>query len=128
MQPYDDSNIFARILRGEIPVHRKVYEDDYVLAFHDILPKAPLHVLVIPKGKYATVYDFYKQASAEEVLHFSHAVTRIIDQLDIQKKGYRIVTNCGRMGGQEVPHFHLHILSGRSLGPMVEPLKTTSSF
>ena len=128
MQPYDDSYSFARILRGVIPVHRKVYEDDYVLAFHDILPKAPLHVLVIPKGKYATVYDFYKQASAEEVLHFSHAVTRIIDQLDIQKKGYRIVTNCGRMGGQEVPHFHLHILSGRSLGPMVEPLKTTSSF
>ncbi|MBL9029715.1 MAG: histidine triad nucleotide-binding protein [Caedimonas sp.] len=128
MQPYDDSNIFARILRGEIPVHQKVYEDDHVLAFHDILPKAPLHVLVIPKGKYATIYDFYKQASAEELLHFSRAVTRIIDQLDIQKKGYRIVTNCGRMGGQEVPHFHLHILSGRPLGSMVEPLETAPSF
>lgn len=128
MQPYDDSNIFARILRGEIPVHQKVYEDDHVLAFRDILPKAPSHVLVIPKGKYATVYDFYGHASAEELLHFSRAVTRIIDQLDIQKEGYRIVTNCGRMGGQEVPHFHLHILSGRPLGPMVEPLETAPSF
>ena len=121
MQPYDESNIFARILRGEIPA-QKVYEDDDILAFHDITPKAPIHILVIPKGKYATLHDFYSNAGAEELLRFSRGVTHVIDQLGLQKDGYRILANCGLLGGQEVPHFHLHILAGRPLGAMVTPL------
>lgn len=121
MQSYDDSNIFARILRGEISA-QKVYEDDDILAFHDIMPKAPVHVLVIPKGKYVTIHDFYGNAGAEELLRFSRGVAHVIDQLGIQREGYRILANCGLFGGQEVSHFHLHILAGRPLGPMIMPI------
>ena len=118
---YDKNNIFARILRKEIPADI-IYENEYALALHDINPKAPIHILVIPKGKYATLHDFYNNAGAEELLRFSRGVTHVIDQLGLQKDGYRILANCGLFGGQEVPHFHLHILAGRPLGAMVTPL------
>ena len=127
MQPYDNSNIFARIIGGELPVHQKVYEDHHVLAFRDIAPKAPVHVLIIPKGKYATAHDFYGHASQEELLFFSRALAHIVDQLGLREKGYRIIINCGLLGGQEVPHFHLHLLSGGSLGPMVTSFETSPS-
>jgi diadenosine tetraphosphate (Ap4A) HIT family hydrolase len=115
---YDDSNIFARILRGEIPCG-KVYEDDHVLAFNDIAPKAPVHVLVIPKGKYISISDFGAQASPGEIAAFYRAVARIADDLGLADSGFRVIANAGVNGGQEVPHFHVHILGGRALGPML---------
>ena len=118
MSSYDDKNIFARILRGEIPA-KKIFENDHVLAFHDIAPKAPTHVLVIPKGKYSTVHEFYGQASSEEIVQFSRAVSQIVEQLELTEQGYRILANCGLNGHQEVPHYHLHIFAGRPLGPML---------
>jgi histidine triad (HIT) family protein len=118
MEPYDDSNVFARILRNEIPC-KKVYEDDHVLAFHDVRPKAPIHVLVIPKGEYATLHDFYERASELELSSFSRAVAKIVHQLNLPANGYRLLANCGLFGGQEVPHFHFHLLAGKPLGPMI---------
>ncbi len=115
---YDDDNIFARILRGEIPSTR-VYEDDHVLAFRDIAPQAPDHVLVIPKGRYVAHDDFHRDASDEEIVAFWRAVSRICDDLGVRGGGHRLVTNQGRDGRQVVPHFHLHILAGRELGPML---------
>lgn len=116
--PYDDSNVFARILRNEIP-SRRVYEDEWAFAFHDIAPQAPLHVLVIPKGRYVSLADFTAQASAEEVAGFWRAVTRVARELDLEAPGYRVLTNIGEHAGQEVPHFHVHIFGGRPLGRMV---------
>lgn len=115
---YDDNNIFAKILRGEIPC-KKVYEDDHVLAFHDIAPKAPVHVLVIPKGKYVSIADFGAKASAEEVKAFYAAVSKIAGEQGVAETGFRVIANTGLNGGQEVPHFHVHILGGGKLGPMV---------
>ena len=116
--PYDDSNIFARILRGEIPA-KKVHEDNHVLAFHDIAPQAPVHVLVIPKGKYVSIADFSAQASADEITGFWRAVGQVARELGLEATGHRILSNMGEHGGQEVPHFHVHIFGGRPLGPMV---------
>lgn len=115
---YDDQNIFAKILRGEIPCS-KVYEDDHVLAFKDIAPKAPVHVLVIPKGAYVSIVDFGAKASAQEVAAFFAAVAKIAADLGIDKSGFRSIANTGENGGQEVPHFHVHLLGGRAIGPMV---------
>lgn len=115
---YDENNIFAKILRGEIPCD-KVYEDDHVLAFRDINPKAPVHVLVIPKGPYVSISDFGAHASAEELTAFYHAVSKIAYDLGLEEDGFRTIANTGIHGGQEVPHFHIHILGGRSIGPMV---------
>ncbi len=115
---YDDQNIFAKILRGEIPCG-KVYEDDNVLAFNDINPQAPVHVLVIPKGKYISAVDFGAKASAEEVKALYAAVSKIAAEKKLEEEGFRIIANTGLNGGQEVPHFHVHILGGRSLGPML---------
>ena len=115
---YDDTNIFARILRGEIPCN-KVYEDDYVLAFHDIDPKAPVHVLVIPKGSYVSIADFGAEASEAEITGFYRAVSKIAQDMDLQDGGFRTIANTGLNGGQEVPHFHVHILGGKALGPML---------
>lgn len=114
---YDDSNIFARILRGEIP-NKTVYEDDQVLAFHDIAALAPVHVLVIPKGAYESIDDFAARAPADEVGHFFKTVAAIAEELGVAQSGYRLVTNCGPDGLQEVPHFHVHILGGRRLWGM----------
>jgi len=118
---YDDNNIFAKILRGEIPC-KKVYEDDHALAFHDIAPAAPVHVLVIPKGKYVSIADFGANASEAEIAGFYRAVAKIAGDLDLPNEGFRTIANTGLNGGQEVPHFHLHILGGRRLGPMLTKL------
>jgi histidine triad (HIT) family protein len=117
-QPYDDDNIFARILRGEIPCS-KVYEDEHVLAFHDINPLAPSHMLVIPKGRYVSWDDFAERGSAEEIAALVRAAGRIARDAELVGTGYRLLANVGGDGGQEVPHFHLHIFGGRPLGPML---------
>ena len=115
---YDRNNVFARILRGEIPC-RKVYEDAHVLAFHDIHPQAPVHVLVIPKGEYVSLDDFSANASAEELAAFLRALGSLARTLGVAETGYRILANHGRDGNQEVPHFHVHIFGGRPLGRML---------
>jgi len=116
--PYDDGNIFARILRGEIPC-RKVYEDDHALAFHDINPQAPTHVLVIPKTPYVSLADFAGTAPPEAVAGFFRAVAKVAQTLGLEDPGYRILANMGVHAHQEVPHFHVHIFGGRPLGPML---------
>jgi diadenosine tetraphosphate (Ap4A) HIT family hydrolase len=118
LPPYDDSNIFARILRGEIPC-KKVYEDDWALAFHDINPQAPTHVLVIPKGKYCSLADFSAAATEAEIAGFVRAVGRIARDLGLDPRGYRMLANMGADSGQEVPHFHVHLFAGRPLGQML---------
>jgi diadenosine tetraphosphate (Ap4A) HIT family hydrolase len=115
---YDDTNIFARILRKEIP-NKTVHEDEHVLAFHDIRPQAPVHVLVIPKGHYVSADDFGAKASPAEIAGFWRAVSRIAQDLGLAAKGYRLIANHGPDSHQEVPHFHVHILGGRALGPML---------
>lgn len=115
---YDPNNIFAKILRGEIPC-AKVYEDEWALAFNDINPQAPAHVLVIPKGSYVSLDDFTTQASGEAIAGFYRAVGHVARTLGLAQTGYRTIGNIGSDGGQEVPHFHLHILGGRKLGPML---------
>lgn len=117
-EPYDDSNIFARILRGEIPSN-KVYEDDHVLAFNDINPLSPTHILVIPKGPYVSWDDFSAKASDEEIGAFVKAVGRIAREANLVEGGYRLLANTGMDAGQEVPHLHVHIFGGRALGPML---------
>ena len=116
---YDDSNVFARILRGEIPC-KKVFEDDFSLAFHDIAPQAPVHVLVIPKARFVSLADFSARASAAEIAGFWRAVGAVARQLGLEEPGYRILANAGEHAGQEVPHFHVHIFGGRPLGRMLE--------
>ncbi len=116
---YDPNNIFARILRGEIPC-KKVYEDDHVLAFHDIRPQAPVHVLVIPKGPYEGWDDFHEQASDVEAAALARAVGKVARLMGVAESGYRVIANCGAHGHQEVPHLHLHVLGGRPIGRMVQ--------
>ena len=111
---YEPGNIFDRILRGEIPCN-KVFENDYVLAFHDISPKTPVHVLIIPKKPYVSFIDFSKTASAEEIAAIMQATGHIAASLDLEEGGYRVITNAGHNAGQEVPHFHLHLMGGKAL-------------
>ncbi len=118
MTTYDPQNIFAKILRGEIP-NDTVYEDDHVLAFRDISPQAPVHILVIPRGAYISIDDFGANASAAEIKGFYEAVSKIVAQEGLTKNGFRCIANTGSDGGQEVPHFHQHILGGAPVGPMV---------
>jgi histidine triad (HIT) family protein len=115
---YDPDNIFARILRGEIPC-RKVYENEHVLAFHDINPQAPVHILVIPKGAYISLEDFSARASEAEIVAFVRALGEIARAHGVIESGYRILANHGRDAHQEVPHFHVHIFGGRPLGRMI---------
>jgi len=115
---YDKNNIFAKILRGEIPC-QKIYEDEFALAFPDISPKAPLHVLVIPKGAYVNHTDFATWASEKEIAGFEHAVGKVAGMIGAAEGGYRLISNCGVHAHQEVPHYHVHILGGRPLGPML---------
>jgi histidine triad (HIT) family protein len=119
---YDDQNVFAKILRGEIP-NRTVLETEHTLAFQDIAPKAPHHVLVIPKGRYVTADHFALEASEAEIVDFTRAVGEVCRKLGVQPgeggAGFRTISNAGSDGVQEVPHYHLHILAGRNLGPMV---------
>jgi diadenosine tetraphosphate (Ap4A) HIT family hydrolase len=119
MAGYDDDNIFAKILRGDIPSNR-VHETDHALAFHDINPQAPIHVLVIPKGKYVSMDDFSANASADEIAGLWRAVGETARVLGLETGGYRILSNHGAHAHQEVFHLHIHILGGRPLGPMVE--------
>jgi diadenosine tetraphosphate (Ap4A) HIT family hydrolase len=115
---YDRTNIFARILRGELPC-RKVYEDEHVLAFHDINPQTPVHVLVIPKGEYVSLDDFSATASPAELAAFLRALGRIAREQGVAESGYRILSNHGADARQEVPHCHVHIFGGRPLGRMI---------
>jgi histidine triad (HIT) family protein len=117
-QPYDPDNIFARILRGEIPAN-KVYEDEHALAFHDIAPQAPHHVLVIPKGAYVSWDDFSARASDGEIAGFVRAVGAVAREAGLVADGYRLLANTGTQAGQEVPHLHVHLFAGRPLGPML---------
>jgi histidine triad (HIT) family protein len=116
--PYDDSNIFARILRGEIP-NKTVYEDDWALAFHDINPQAPIHILVIPKGRYVSWDDFTAQAPDTEIAGFIRAVGHVAREQGLPAPGYRLLANIGQNGHQEVPHLHIHIFGGRQMGMMI---------
>ncbi len=118
LPPYDDTNIFARILRGEFPC-KKTYEDQWALAFHDINPQAPMHVLVIPKGQYVSFVDFSASASADEIAGFMRAVGKVAKDLGLEAQGYRLLANMGVHSGQEVPHFHVHLFAGRPLGRML---------
>jgi diadenosine tetraphosphate (Ap4A) HIT family hydrolase len=115
---YDPNNIFARILRGEIPC-QKVYEDAFALAFHDIHPMAPVHVLVIPKGPYQSLADFSLTGSEAELAGYLKAIGTVARQLGLEDGGYRILANHGANAHQEVPHLHIHLFGGRPLGPML---------
>ncbi|MDT0508886.1 histidine triad nucleotide-binding protein [Novosphingobium sp. MMS21-SN21R] len=116
--PYDDQNIFAKILRGEIP-NKTVYEDKFALAFHDINPQAPTHVLVIPKGAYVCWDDFSAKASDAEIAGFVRAVGKVARDLGLVAPGYRLLANAGTDSHQEVPHLHVHLFAGQPLGPML---------
>ena len=116
--PYDPDNIFAKILRGEIPCD-KVWEDEHALAFNDIAPQAPVHVLVVPKGEYVSWDDFSARASNEEIAGFVRAVGTVARELGLVEPGYRAMANVGGNGGQEVPHLHVHLFGGKQLGPMI---------
>jgi len=116
--PYDDQNIFAKILRGEIP-SRKVYEDEWALAFHDINAQAPTHLLVIPKGAYVSWDDLSAKASDAEIAGFVRAVGHVAREAGLVAPGYRLLANTGTQSHQEVPHLHVHIFAGKPLGPML---------
>ena len=118
MKKYDKNNIFAKIIRGEIPCD-KVYEDENVLAFHDISHLAPVHVLVIPKGEYLDLEDFTQNASTEIIADFFAKVAQVAKKLDLSASGYRIISNKGGDASQSVPHFHVHILGKKKLGPLI---------
>ena len=116
---YDDQNIFAKILRGEIPCN-KVAEDEHTLAFADINPARAVHVLVIPKGAYVDWQDFAARASAEEQAAFTRMIAHVAEVTGIADSGYRVISNIGVNGHQEVPHLHMHVLGGEPVGPMVD--------
>ncbi|MBT5914611.1 HIT domain-containing protein [Rhodospirillaceae bacterium] len=115
---YDTENIFAKILRGEIP-NTTVYENEYVLAFEDINPQAPIHILIVPKGPYTDMADFSLSASGEEQVAFTKSISEVVKIAQLEATGFRAIANTGIDGLQEVPHYHLHILGGGPLGPMV---------
>jgi diadenosine tetraphosphate (Ap4A) HIT family hydrolase len=117
-EPYDDQNVFAKILRGELPC-TKVYEDEWTLAFDDIAPLAPVHILVIPKGPYVSWDDFTAKASDAEIAGFVRAIGQIARDNDLVVEGYRLLANTGRNSGPEIPHLHVHIFGGKPLGPML---------
>ena len=116
--PYDDANIFARILRGDLPC-KTVLETEHSLAFHDISPLAPIHVLVIPRGAYVSWDDFSAKASDAEIADFVRAVGEVARMTGASAQGYRLLANTGKRGGQEVAHLHVHVFGGAPLGPML---------
>ena len=126
MNNYDNQNIFAKILRGDIPCE-KIYEDEYVLSFKDVNPQAPSHILIIPKGAYTDINDFIENASNDEIIGFNKAIPVVANQLGISEtsggKGYRLISNAGFEAHQTVAHFHIHLLAGRNLGPMLVSIK-----
>jgi len=115
---YDSNNIFARILRGEIPCD-KVHEDEHTLAFRDINPQAPVHILVIPKGAYVSFNDFAAKATEAEIAALVRAVGKVAEMAGVAEDGWRLLSNVGANGHQEVPHLHIHIFGGRQLGAMI---------
>ncbi len=115
---YDSNNVFAKIIRGEIPA-QKVYEDDRVLAFHDLFKASPTHILVIPKGEYLDFSDFASKAKSEEISHFFQKVDEVVKLVGAEKSGFRLISNMGLDANQSVPHFHVHILAGKNLGPLI---------
>ncbi len=115
---YDDANIFARLLRDEIP-SRRVFENEWAVAFHDIAPLAPVHVLIVPRGRYVSLADFSAHASDAEIAGFWRAVGRVARDLGLEARGYRVLANMGEQAGQEVPHFHVHLFAGKPLGRML---------
>lgn len=119
---YDSNNIFAKIIRGEIPA-KKVYEDEKILAFHDISAAAPTHVLVIPKGEFSDFSDFVAKADTTEISYFFKKTSEIADLLKVRDSGFRTIFNSGSDAHQTVPHFHVHILGGRKLGPLLDGIK-----
>jgi histidine triad (HIT) family protein len=114
---YDTNNIFARILRGELEC-KKIMENEYLLAFYDRFPKAPIHVLAIPKGHFVNFHHFMTTAPASEIQGFYQGINEVLERLNLKDSGYRLISNCGINGGQEVAHFHVHILAGDHVGPM----------
>ena len=119
---YDDKNIFAKILKGEIPC-KKIYEDDFVLSFHDVNPQKKIHALIIPKGKYINLDDFSENASSNEIVGLIKGINIVAKKLGIsinKGNGYRTLANIGNHGGQEVPHLHFHLFGGEKVGKMVE--------
>ena len=119
---YDNNNIFAKILKGEVPC-KKIYENNFVLSFHDINPQKKIHALIIPKGEYINLDDFNQRASDVEIVALSKAITKVAKILQIsleEGKGYRVLTNLDEHGGQEVPHLHFHLFGGEKIGKMVE--------
>lgn len=124
---YDENNIFARILRGELP-NKTIRETDHTLAFHDLYPQAPVHILVIPKGPYVTFDDFAANASADEIVDFMRVCAEVAKDAGVASitgnDGYRAITNAGPHGVQEIPHFHMHILGGHVVGPMLAPAQS----
>ena len=119
---YDDNNIFAKILRGEIPC-KKIYEDDFVLSFHDINPQKKVHALVIPKGKYVNLEDFTSNASSDEIVGLMKGISTVAEKIgisSIDNGGFRTLSNVGENGGQEVPHLHFHLFGGEKIGRMVQ--------
>ena len=117
---YDKNNIFAKILKGEIPC-KKIYENDYVLSFHDVNPQKKIHVLVIPKGQYTDLDDFVQNAKEKEIYEFFKAISHVAKMLKVSNVdgGYRTLSNIANNGGQEVPHLHFHIFGGEKIGKMV---------
>ena len=119
---YDKNNIFAKIIRGEIPCN-KIYEDEFVLAFHDINPQKKVHALVIPKGEYVNLDDFTSKASQEEIIGLMKGIGTVAKKIGVSEEvkggGYRSLVNVGNNGGQEVPHLHFHIFGGEKLGKMI---------
>jgi len=116
---YDENNIFAKIIRKEIPAN-VVYEDEKVLAFHDISQAAPIHILVIPKGNFTDLVDFSTNASEEEIANFFKKVSQIAKDQEVINSGFRVISNIGANAHQTVPHFHMHILAGKELGPLLK--------
>lgn len=116
--PYDDQNVFARILRDEIP-SRRVYEDEWAVAFHDVAPQAQVHILVIPRGRYVALADFLATAADAEIAGFFRAVGKVARDFGLERTGYRVLSNMGPHSGQEVPHLHVHLFGGGPLGPML---------
>jgi histidine triad (HIT) family protein len=117
-QPYDDGNVFAKILRGELPA-KTVHETEHSLAFHDLNPLAPIHVLVIPKGQYVSWDDFSARASDAEIADFVRTIGEVARKVEADTQGYRVLANTGKRAGQEVPHLHVHLFGGAPLGPML---------
>ena len=115
---YDNQNIFAKILRGEIKAS-KVYEDDQILAFNDVAKASPTHVLIIPKGQYENYFDFVSNAKSEEITHFFKKVAQIANEIGVTSQGFRLITNNGSDAHQTVKHFHVHLLAGKKLGPLL---------